>query len=135
MAKTDPDTWMWERAQALLDEADRMTRQFCRPVARRERRACWQPPIDIFETETDLWILAALPGVDVSRVEIVVDGAALVIRGERVPSPHMKGADVLRMEIPQGRFERRVELPRGRFQLAERTLDGGCLSIRLGKVL
>ena len=133
MAKTDPDTWMWERAQSLLDEAERMTRSFCTPLPGRGRG--WQPPIDLYETDEDLWLLVALPGVDAQHIEILVDGAALVVRGERTLPPALRTAGVVRMEIPQGRFERRVELPRGRFQLVERVQAEGCLSIRLRKVL
>lgn len=137
MAKTDPDTWMWERAQSLLDEADRLSRSFCRPHApgARNPRTCWHPPVDMFESDADLWILVALPGVTPDSVELVVDGPALIVRGERALPPELRAAGVLRMEIPQGRFERRVELPRGRYQLTERALEAGCLSIRLAKVL
>ncbi len=126
---------MWERAQALLEEADRRSREFCRPISGRDRRVCWQPPVDVYETDTDLWVLVALPGVDASRVEILVEGSALVVRGERVHSPRLRDALVHRMEIPQGRFERRVVLKSGRYELVERDLAEGCLSIRLKKVL
>jgi len=132
MAKSDPDTWMWERARSLLDEADRIQRQFFQLVPPRDRRPCWSPPVDMFESPTDLLIHVALPGVASDDVDLVVDGAALVVSGDR---PLPRGYTVIqRMEIPHGRFERRIELPRGRYRLTDHALAEGVLEIRLAKV-
>ena len=135
MGKNDPDTWMWERAQALLEEADRMTRRFGTRGPGRGARTSWEPPVDMFETEFDLWILVALPGVTLEGTSVTVDGGALVVAGARFLPRHLRAAALIRMEIPHSRFERRVELPRGRYQIVGTELELGCLSIRLRKVL
>ena len=57
------DAWMWAEACEALARAERLQRQFFRP-GERGARAVWEPPVDIFEHERDLWIVAALPGVD-----------------------------------------------------------------------
>ena len=62
MAQDRPD-WMWAEALQLLDQAERAHRDLFRPSAQRRRTACWEPPVDVFETDGELWIQVALPGV------------------------------------------------------------------------
>jgi hypothetical protein len=42
-------------------------------------------------------------------------------------------AVIHRLELPQGRFERRVRLPAGAYRQPRRTAVNGCLLIRLEK--
>ena len=89
------------------------------------------PPVDIFENGRELWIIAALPGVEASRLEVVVENGVLVISGER-PAPALQRASAIhRLELPQGRFERRIALPAARFELLQRELADGCLTLVL----
>jgi HSP20 family molecular chaperone IbpA len=128
MPTRDPAVWMWAEACELLDRAERLQRQFFRPA----RAAAWEPPADVFETEQDLLILVALPGVAPDRLEVgIVDGAVIVV-GER-PLPAEARAVIRRLEIPHGRFERRIALPAGRYEVAQRELANGCLVLRLRK--
>jgi HSP20 family molecular chaperone IbpA len=39
-----------------------------------------------------------------------------------------------RLELPQGRFERRVRLPAGTYRQPVRAMVNGCLLVRLEKV-
>ena len=130
MAPRDP-TWMWAEAFDMLDRADRLHRQFFLPGRARARRPTWEPPVDMFETEDELWILVALPGVAPERVEAAIDSGTLVVAGERPMPTECRAATIHRLEIPHGRFERRVELPAGRFELGRRELVNGCLVIGL----
>ena len=79
-----------------------------------------------------LLTLAALPGVDVAKVEAVIDGRTLVIAGQRVLPPELRTATIHRLELPQGRFERRIKLPIGRFAVS-RIAVNGCIVVRLAK--
>ena len=59
----DPKHQMWAEACALLKQAEQLHRQFFEPAREGARAARWEPPVDMFETERELWIIAALPGV------------------------------------------------------------------------
>jgi HSP20 family molecular chaperone IbpA len=45
----------------------------------------------------------------------------------------LRTATIHRLELPQGRFERRIELPAGRYDSVRRTAVNGCLVISLTK--
>lgn len=125
---------MWARACELLDRAERLHRQFFRPG--REGSAgypVWHPPVDVFETGQGLWILIALPGVPGSAIEVGVEAGTLVVTGERPLPSALRGAEIHRLEIPYGRFERRIELPAGRYALQSREELHGCLVLSLRK--
>jgi HSP20 family protein len=131
MTARDLNAWMWAEACEALARAERLNRQFFR-LGTTEARAVWEPPVDIFENGRELWIIAALPGVDASRLEVAVENGVLVISGER-PAPALQRASAIhRLELPQGRFERRIGLPPGRFELLKRELADGCLTLVLG---
>ena len=59
----DPRNLMWAEACALLDRAEQLHRQFFEPAREGTRSARWEPPIDVLETERQLRIIVALPGV------------------------------------------------------------------------
>ena len=126
-----PHNWMWSEACDMLTRAERMHREFFRPT--RPGVPTWQPPIDMLETERQVLILVALPGVDPDRVEAIIDGADLVIGGARVLPAELRTAVIHRMELPQGRFERRIPLPAGRYRDVRRSQVHGCILITLEK--
>jgi len=130
----DSNASMWDEAVQMLERADRLHRQFFQLEQQRHGAPCWQPPIDLFETERELIIIVALPGVAAEQLVVLVDGPALIIRGQRaMPLPH-DTAVIRRLEIPHGHFERRIELPPGQFQLGQRMLTDGCLTLTLNKL-
>jgi HSP20 family molecular chaperone IbpA len=124
---------MWAQAFDLLEQADRLHRHFFQLSREPEKGPCWEPPVDLFESEQRLVIVVALPGVPVEQLQIVIDGAALSVIGERPPAV-FGSAMIRRLEIPYGRFERRIDLPRGRFEIEERVLEYGCLRLILRKL-
>ena len=119
----DPKNQMWADACAMLKQAEQLHRQFFEPSRSGAR---WEPPVDIFETERELCIIAALPGVAPEAVRVEFEGQTLVIAGARPLPSRARKANILRLEIPYGRFERRITLA-ARLQLAERELRNGCL--------
>jgi HSP20 family molecular chaperone IbpA len=129
----DPHDWMWSEALSMLAKAERMHQQMFTPVTAR-RQIAWEPPVDVLETEREVLVFAALPGVDVAQVEAAIDGACLVIAGQRVLPPELHSAVIHRLELPQGRFERRVPLPAGRYDGVRRAAAHGCLVISLSKL-
>jgi len=124
-ANEDPRQWMWGEALDMLARAERLHRQLFQPASAQARQPCWEPPVDILETEGAVVIIAALPGVAESALKLSIEGAHLMIAGERTLPDELRTATIHRLELPQGCFERRVALPAGRYdQIRHRTQDG-----------
>ena len=117
----------------MLLRAERMRREFFRPALPSRQAVSWEPPVDILETALEVLVLVALPGVAAERVEAVIDDGELLIAGLRVFPPELQTAVIHRLELPQGRFERRIRLPAGRYSDVRRTSVDGCLLIKLEK--
>jgi HSP20 family molecular chaperone IbpA len=108
-----------------------MHRELFRPA--RRGAPSWEPPVDVIETARAVLVLVALPGVDPEQVEAVIDGGDLVVAGIRVLPPELRTAIIHRLELPQGRFERRLRLPAGRYSGVHRATLNGCILITLEK--
>ena len=133
MPSRNPNDWMWAQACDLIDQAERMHRQFFRLAASAPARVVWEPPADVFEDEREVVIVVALPGVPAEGVEVSIEAGELVVRAERrLPATGARYA-VRRLEIPYGRFERRIPLREVRLEGATRELTDGCLTLRLFK--
>ena len=134
MRSRDPGAWMWAEACELLERAERLHRQFFVPKGSAGRQPTWEPPLDLLETESELSICVALPGVAKEHLEVLVEAGVLIVTGERPMPGRAQGARIHRLEIPFGRFERRIELPPGRFDVVQRDLIDGCLTLGLRKL-
>jgi HSP20 family molecular chaperone IbpA len=141
MAAHDWDFIIWQRANDLLQQAERIHKNFLQVAAAAHYRAShgrtpiWEPPVNLVETDEGLWVISALAGVAVDRVDVRLEGRELVISGER-PLPNCCEDGQLKIwEIPLGRFERRLRLVGGEKPLSvEKTsLQDGLLIIELRK--
>lgn len=131
--RTESTDWMWANACDLMEQAERMHRQFFRLASSSRAQAAWEPPADVFEDEREVVVVIAMPGVGAERIEVTSEPGALVVRGERaLPFARSRYA-VRRLEIPYGHFERRIALPEGRFESVTHELSHGCLILRLRK--
>ena len=130
---SDPHGWMWSEALQMLARAERLHQQMFTPVSRRAQ-VSWEPPVDVLETEQEVLVLAALPGVDVRQVQAAIENGVLVIAGQRILPRELHTATIHRLELPQGRFERRIPLPAGRYDAVKRAEANGCLVISLSKL-
>jgi HSP20 family protein len=101
---------MWGEALSLLEQADRLHRQFFR-VAGSESAHTWEPPIDVIESDERLEVHVALPGVAPDSITIVIEPGGVVVSALRAFPCRESGAHIHRIEIPYGRFERRIALP------------------------
>ena len=128
----DPKNQMWAEACAMLKQAEQLHRQFFEP-SQGARAARWEPPVDVFETERQLWIIAALPGVAPEAVRVEIEGPTLIIAGLRPLPSKGRNANIVRLEIPYGRFERRITLS-PHLRLSERELANGCLVLTFAKL-
>src|SRR5258706_1262383 len=129
--RTDPPAGMWSQACEMIEQAERMPRQFFRLAPSTRAEAFWEPPADVFEDEREVAIVVALPGVSAEHVEVTTDHGMLVVRAER-PIPFRGSRRAVRqLEIPYGTFERRIPLPAGRLEAIANELTHGCLLVRL----
>jgi HSP20 family molecular chaperone IbpA len=125
---------MWAEACQLLDQAERLHRQFFRLDFPRGARASWEPPVDVFEDEREFVVVVALPGVAPRNAEAVIEGRTLVIRAERRLQLEDRNCSIQRLEIPYGYFERRLALPAIPLELGAQEWRDGCLVVILRKL-
>lgn len=117
----------------MLDRAERMQRHFLQPSS--GSRLCrWEPPVDVYETDDRLWVVAALPGVAPERISVQVQQGVLIVAGERRLPEAVHRGRLHRVEIPAGRFERRLVLPPHPLELAHHELLDGCLYLGFRKL-
>ena len=125
--------WTWSEALDLIEHADKLQRQCFRLGGPHKALPTWEPPVDVFETDAQFIVVAALPGVEAAHLFVGLDGAVVSVHGRR-PMPELcPSAHIHRVEIPYGRFERRIELPAGHLRLGQRQLRDGCLLLVLDK--
>mgnify|MGYP001591625419 FL=1 len=123
----DPKTQMFAEACAMLKQAEQLHRQFFEPSSNASH-ACWEPPVDILETDREVTVITALPGVHPDAVQAEVEGSTLIVTGVRAIPAAGRGANIVRLEIPYGRFERRIAIS-SRLRLIEQELENGCLRL------
>ncbi len=133
MARDAVRDWMWSEAVEMLARAERMHRELFRPALSQAQQPAWEPPADILETDQEVLVLVALPGVAIDNAQAVIEDGDLVIAGTRVLPPELRTATIHRLELPQGRFYRRLRLPVGRYSGVRRTAAAGYLVITLQK--
>jgi HSP20 family molecular chaperone IbpA len=134
MTMRDPTAWMWAEACHMLDQAERMHRQFFRPTGLRGTRTAWEPPVNVYEDDRTLQLIVALPGVAPENVEVLLDSSGILVRAScSLPFCSNAGA-IHRLEIPHGYFERRIQLPAVPFEVVQREIQNGCLILTLRKV-
>lgn len=129
----NPRSWMWAEACEMLEQAQRLQRQFFRFGHEVEAQPRWEPPVDILADADSLEITVALPGVAPENVRVhLTSGELRVVAGRAVPMRECTKA-VHRLEIPYGRFERRIALPSGHYEVLEQACVNGCLVLRLAR--
>lgn len=131
MNSRDLSRIMWSDALSLLDQAERLRRQFVRPAA--GRVPTWEPPVDVIETTGHIRVSVALPGVAPESIEVTHDAGSVRVRAHRAfplgQSAKSQGARIHALEIPHGRFERRITVPARSLVLTEQHLRDGCLTL------
>jgi HSP20 family molecular chaperone IbpA len=141
MADKDWEIVVWRRANDLLQQAERIHRNFLQAAAGARYRSTpgrtpsWEPPVNVVETDASMWVIAALPGVARERMEVRLEGRELVITGSRPLPKCCEDGELKIWEMPLGRFERRLGLVSGDrpVSVGEVSLHDGLLIIELRK--
>ncbi len=124
---------MWAEACEMLEQAQRLQRQFFRFGHGAEAQPRWEPPVDQVASDHVLEITVALPGVAPENVRVGIEQGALTVAALRALPVNERTTSVHRLEIPYGRFERRIALPAGRYELLDQVCTNGCLILRLAR--
>jgi HSP20 family protein len=131
MRSRDPSSWMWGDALSLLEQAERLHRQFF-AVGPADAQ-CWEPPVDVVEGEDAVTVHVALPGVPAAGIVVRFEPGGITVSGVR-RFPAQRAVRIHRIEIPYGRFARRIPLPMHALEPAARELADGCLVLTFRKV-
>ncbi|HEU0296632.1 MAG TPA: Hsp20/alpha crystallin family protein [Anaerolineales bacterium] len=130
----------WEPAREMMTLREAMDRlfndAFTRPFSlMREGGSNWaSPPIDMYQTNNEVVVKAALPGVKADEVQINVNNDILTIKGEVKHDDERKNQSWHIREQSWGAFERSIALPTGVVaDRAKADFENGVLTITLPK--
>jgi len=91
-------------------------------------------PVDVYETEKEVVVKAALPGMKPEEIDVSVSDNAITIKGEARHEEKVERENYYRQEIRYGAFCRIVPLPAPvRAEEADAEYKDGVLTIRLPK--
>ena len=94
---------------------------------------CYAPPVDIFETETEMVVLADMPGVRPEDVDIGLEEGVLSIRG-RFTAETVESGRLIMQEYAPGHYLRRFTVAESIDQEGiAASLADGVLRVRLPK--
>jgi HSP20 family molecular chaperone IbpA len=124
---------MWTDAAIVFERMQRLHLQTFVPMHAQGGAPSWEPPADVIETDDEVIVLVALPGVDPEQTDVRIEGGELVVRGHRILPAELRTARIHRLELPQGQFERRLALPNLRYGDVRRSSANGCLLVTLQK--
>lgn len=71
----------------------------------------WVPSADVVEGDEQVVVRIDLPGVDPDKIEILLAGNMLTVKGDSPAAPPLKGETRHRHERPTGPFSRSLPLP------------------------
>lgn len=126
----------WEPVREMMTLREAMDRlfddAFTRPLSLRDG---WSAPaIDMYQTDDDIVVKAALPGIKPDEVQINITGEVLHIKGETRHEEEKKEKAWHMREQRWGAFERSVMLPTDVVaDKARAEFENGILTITLPK--
>ena len=127
----------WEPVREMMTLREAMDRlfddAFTRPISLRD--GGWSTPaVDMYQTDDEVVVKAALPGFKADEVQINITGDVLTLRGEMRHEEEKKDKAWHIHEHRWGSFERSVALPTAVVSdRADADFENGILTIRLPK--
>jgi HSP20 family protein len=116
----------------LQNEINRLLHRFAGPT--NGPRATQYPPLNVWEDENNLFVETELPGLELSDLEIYVNGGKqLTIKGERI-APMVENGTWHRRERSFDKFARSIELPYNvHDEKVEASFKNGVLTVQMPK--
>jgi len=103
--------------------------------ARAEGEEIFVPPVDVYETDSEVVVKAELPGVKKEDIDVTIRENAIHLKAERKEEKEEKTENVHRVERFYGRIERVIPLPAEvKPEEAKAEYKDGVLEIRIPKV-
>ncbi len=94
----------------------------------------WEPPIEMFETDAEVVVKAALPNIDPKNVDVTVTNDAITLKGETKHEEEHKGRNYYTREMQYGTFLRTLPLlAEVKGAEAKATYKDGVLEVRVPK--
>ena len=94
----------------------------------------WEPPIEMFETDAEVVVKAALPNIDPKNVDITVTNEAITLKGETKHEEEHKARNYCRREMQYGAFLRILPLlAEVKSAEAKATYKDGVLEVKVPK--
>jgi HSP20 family protein len=129
----------WQPAREMVTWLDAMDRllddAFTRPWGLSQAgRGISAPSLDMYETDNEVVVKAAVPGMKAEDVQINITGEMLTIKGETKEASEVKEKAYHIREQRWGSFERSIELPTQVVsEKAKAEFEDGILTISLPK--
>jgi len=101
----------WRNWNQVMDEMNRMRREFDSRFGSWDRSHNVYPAINIYDDGESFIACAELPGVSAEALDVSVNNNTLTIAGERKPQPVEAGNSMHRRERDYGKFNRSFKLP------------------------
>jgi len=125
---------IWEPRREMISLRDAMDRlfddAFTRPLSISGVSA--SPAIDMYQTDDNVVVKAALPGLNPDDVDITVTGEVLTLSGEYKQETEQKDANYHIREQRSGSFQRAVLLPTDvKAEKAMADFENGVLTITI----
>jgi HSP20 family protein len=90
------------------------------------------PAMDVYETDEEVVVKVAVPGIDPDDLEVTVEENTLTIKGE-IEREEETGKEYVRRERSYGRFYRSLTLPTLSADEAEAEYENGVLTLNFPK--
>jgi HSP20 family protein len=126
----------WEPARDIMTLREAMDHLFDEAFTRPfSNGGCWgTPAIDMYQTDEEIVVKAAVPGMKADEVQINVTGDILNIKGETKQSNEVKEKTYHMREQRWGTFERSLRLPTEvKADQAKAEFEDGILTVTLPK--
>ncbi len=130
----------WDPFRDLLSIQDRMNQLFNETRAMQTGgredfcKGSWSPPVDIYESGSNVVLKAEIPGVSQDEIEIKIEDDTLVLKGERKFKKRTDDENYYRIERSYGTFVRSFTLPNSVDQDGVKaTYEDGVLKIVMPK--
>ncbi len=130
----------WEPFSEVMSLRDAMDRLFAESFIQPRfisplREGMGQLALDVLETENDIIVKAAVPGLKPEDIDVTVVGDTLTIKGETKEETKQEKDNYLLQERRYGAFQRSLTLPMGvQADKAQADFENGVLTLTLPKV-
>ena len=101
---------LFKELEDMQQQTGRMLRSMSISRMMPMEAAPWQPPVDIYESEQEVYVYVDIAGIDPDKLEVIVEEQQLSLKGRRELPKQNIIACIHQLEIELGEFERTIAL-------------------------